>query len=66
MGYRIREARERRRLSQYELSEKSGVSRGIINGLETGRRVITTSDTLIKIANALECDIDEIFYADKK
>ena len=34
MGYRIRECRKEKNMSQCELAEKSGVSRTIISGLE--------------------------------
>lgn len=44
-----------------ELSKKSGVSRSIINGLETGRTDTTTTKTLFKIAKALDVGINELF-----
>ena len=50
MGYKIKEIREEIGMTQAELSIKSGVSRTIINGLETGRTTTTTTDTLKKIA----------------
>ena len=64
MGYGIREVRMSRGISQSELSEKSGVSRSIINGLETGRTSVTKTDTLLKIAHALNVTVDELFFAD--
>ena len=54
MGYRIRECRKEKNMSQCELAEKSGVSRTIISGLENGTITTTTTDTLLKIAKALE------------
>jgi transcriptional regulator with XRE-family HTH domain len=62
MGYRIREVRLQRGITQTELSVKSGVSRAIINGLETGRSSVTTTETLLKIARALEVTADELFF----
>ncbi len=62
MGYKIKEIRCLMNLSQKELSEKSGVSRTIISGLETGRITITTTKTLQKIARALNKTISEIFF----
>ena len=47
---------------QTELSAKSGVSRAIINGLETGRASVTTTETLLKIARALDVTADELFF----
>lgn len=62
MGYKIKEIREEKGMTQDELSKKSGVARSIINGLETGRTKTTTTDTLKKIANALEKKVSEIFF----
>lgn len=61
MQYRIKECREEKKMSQSELAIKSGVSRTIISGLETGKTIVTTTDTLIKIASALEKQVGEIF-----
>lgn len=62
MGYKIKEARQAMGLSQEELSEKSGVSRTIISGLETGRLTVTTTGTVKKIADALGKKVSEIFF----
>ena len=62
MGYKIKEIREEVGMTQTELSEKSGVARSIINGLETGRTTTTTTDTLKKIASALNRKVSEIFF----
>lgn len=65
MGYRIKEAREEAGMTQDELANKSGVSRSIINGLETGRATVTTNITLLKIAKALNKKISDIFFDDE-
>lgn len=65
MGYKIREARNKRKMSQQELAEKSGVSRATISGLETGRIKVTTTDTLLKISCALKMKISDIFFEQK-
>lgn len=59
--YRLREAREELQMTQKELSEKSGVSRPIISGLETGSITVTTTDTLVKLARALNKSVSDIF-----
>lgn len=60
--YRIKEVREEKKLSQEKLSEKSGVSRATIVSLEApNSRTVTTTNTLIKIAAALECKVSDIF-----
>jgi transcriptional regulator with XRE-family HTH domain len=63
MGYKIKEIREAKKMSQSELAEKSGVSRGIIWALETDANAVTTTKTLLKIANALDTTVDKIFFA---
>ena len=63
MGYKIKEIRGEVGMTQAELSTKSGVSRTIINGLETGRTTTTTTDTLKKIAAALDKKVSEIFFS---
>ena len=62
MGYKIKEIREAAGMTQQQLSERSGVARSIINGLETGRTKTTTTATLRKIALALEKKVDDIFF----
>lgn len=64
MGYKIREVREKRKITQEELSRRSGVSRGTISALENGTSRATTTKTLMKIASALEVTIDELFFTE--
>lgn len=62
MGYKIREMRESCGLTQEELAEKSGVCRATIWALETNQNRITTTKTLMKIAQALNTTMDALFY----
>ena len=62
MGFRIRETREKKGVSQDELSKASGVSRTIISGLENGTITTTTTKTLSRIAEALGVRVSEIFF----
>jgi len=64
MGYRIKEVREAKKMTQEELAEKSGISRGTICALENGTERTTTSKTLVALAVALETTIDQIFFTD--
>ena len=64
MGYKIKERREELRMSQEELSQKSGVNRTTISSLETGKAVNVLTGTLVALANALDTTIDKIFYPD--
>lgn len=61
MVYRIKEYREELCMSQAELSKKANVSRTIISGLESGVITVTTTETLLKIAKALEKRVSDIF-----
>lgn len=63
MGYKIKELREAMKMTQEELAEKSGVSRGTISALENGIDRTTTSKTLVKLAQALDTTVDRIFFA---
>ena len=62
MGYKIKELREAMKMTQEELAEKSGVSRGTISALENGIDRTTTSKTLVKLAQALDPTVDRIFF----
>lgn len=64
MGYKIKEARERMRMTQTELSEKSGVSRTTIWALETGSSRETTTKTLVNIAKALGMSVEDLFFTE--
>lgn len=63
MAYKIAEKRKEIGMTQIDLAEKSGVSRAIISGLESGKIQVTTTATLLKIATALGCSVSEIFFA---
>lgn len=63
MGYKIKEVREEKNMTQEELSKKSGVSRGTISALENGTSRATTTKTLTKIARALDTTVDVLFFA---
>ena len=62
MRYRVKEIREKEGLSQEALSEKSGVSRTIISGLESGTIKETSTKTLVRIADALNKKVSDIFF----
>lgn len=65
MGYKIKEIRTQKKMTQTELAAKSGVSRSIIAQLESGRRTRTTTSTLIKLAAALETTVETIFFENR-
>lgn len=61
MQYKIKEVRIKKGFTQEELSKKSGVSRGIISKLESNEEVVTSTDTLKRIARALNVSVSSIF-----
>jgi len=56
----LREWRKYRGMTQVELATASGLSQGAIAQIEAGKRNPTV-ETARKIANALHCDIDDLF-----
>ena len=63
MPYKVRDRRRELGMSQEELAEKSGVSRATISRLESGELLMVKTGTLIKLAEALECKVSDIFLA---
>ncbi len=62
MGYKIKECREEIGISQEELAKRAKISRTTLSGLESGAIKTTTTDTLLKIANALNKKVVDIFF----
>lgn len=60
MKFRIKEEREKKGMTQTDLIEKSGVSRRIVCELESGKRDITTTGTLNKIAKTLDIPVSKL------
>lgn len=64
MAYRIKELREAAGMTQTELSEKTGITRATIWKLETDDKAVTTTQTLVRIANALDVSVADLFFDD--
>lgn len=62
MGFKIKDFREAKGMTQEELARKSGVSRGTISALENGTERTTTTKTLFRIAKALDTTVDCLFF----
>jgi transcriptional regulator with XRE-family HTH domain len=56
-GDRIREIREAKRLTQDQLAERTGISKGFLSDVENGKRNVS-SEYLLRIANALNASVD--------
>jgi transcriptional regulator with XRE-family HTH domain len=57
---KLREKRLKKRLTQTELSRRSGVSQPYINELENGKKVNPSIIILSKLANALGTTVSEL------
>lgn len=62
VNYKIKELREKMKISQEELAAKSGISRALISGLETGTIQETSTATLKKLANFFNVKVSELFF----
>jgi transcriptional regulator with XRE-family HTH domain len=58
IGLRLKRQRERRRFTQTELAERSGVKQSLISRIEGGSRENPTADVLKGLAKALGCTTD--------
>ena len=61
LGLRIREIRERRKLTQALVSARSGIARANIARLENAREHVPSTMTVLRIAAALEVEPTEVF-----
>jgi len=59
---RLREEREKKRISQMELSFKAGLSQNQVNYIETGKRT-PNLNTILNICKALEINPSVLFEA---
>ena len=57
---RLREWRKYRQMTQAQLAEVARLSQGAIASIELGKR-IPNMDTARRLAQALSCDIDDLF-----
>lgn len=64
MGYKIKELRESKKMTQEQLSEKSGISRATISMLENDITKEVLTSTLKALADALETTVSDLFFAD--
>ena len=59
-GERLKSMRKEKKMTQATLAEKSGISSNTIFSFESGRRKNPTSDTIFKLASALDVDPGEL------
>src|SRR5690349_6475715 len=56
-GDRIREIRERRKLTQDQLADNAGISKGFLSDVENNKRNIS-SQAILRLANVLGASVD--------
>lgn len=63
MGYRVKEVREEKRMTQEELAKASGVSRTTIVAIESGEVKDVLVSTLFKLAKAMDVTVNDLFFS---
>lgn len=59
-GNKVKELRQKKFLSQEKFAELVGIHRTYVSSLELGKRNVSLKN-IEKIANALECEIKDLF-----
>ena len=62
MGYRLKEIREEKGLTQEELEKLSGVSRQTISAMENNDNYQAKVGTLIALAKAMQTTVDSFLF----
>lgn len=65
VGDRIREIREKKKMTQDQLAEKAKLSKGFLSDVENNKKNIG-SQLLLKIANALGASVDYLLVGESK
>ncbi len=60
--FNIKNIREERNITIYQLSKKTGISRTYLVELENNKKINPTLATLNKIASVLEVNVKDLFY----
>ena len=63
LGDRIRKLRDQRELTQGQLAQSSSVSQGYLSQLENGEVKNPSAAVLLRVAQAVEVDPDDLFEA---
>lgn len=62
----LKETLKKKNMSQYRLSEMTGITKASISEICNNKRDAINFSTLDKICDALDCDISDILERDKK
>ncbi|MDN4185483.1 MAG: LexA family transcriptional regulator [Dehalococcoides mccartyi] len=61
LSNKIRSLRDAKNWSQQQLANKTGLSRSLIQALESGRRITPGVDKLVKLASAFNINVDDLY-----
>lgn len=61
MHYRVKDIRKEKGFTQEELAKRAHICRATLSNLETGKRNVTSTATLDKVAKALDVKLKDIF-----
>lgn len=59
---KLKEVRQKRGITQEELSKKSGVLKATILDLEDGKIKNVSASTIVNLSKVLNCKVSDIFY----
>lgn len=60
----LQKMRERRKMTQEELSHLSGIKQQTISAIESGKNKYPRIDTLFALSKALRCTVDDLIEED--
>ena len=60
MAFKVKEIREKLKMTQAELAKRADVSRQKLIDLESGKEVNTTVATLQRLADVLNCKVQDL------
>lgn len=63
LSNKIRSLREAKKWSQQQLANKTGLSRSLIQALESDRKITPGVDKLVKLASAFDINVDDLYAA---
>lgn len=66
IGENIKRIRKKRKITQIQLAKMCGLTNDYISKLELGKRENPSSDVISKIAEALNCSVDELISGEAK
>ncbi|WP_175511474.1 helix-turn-helix domain-containing protein [Alicyclobacillus macrosporangiidus] len=58
---KVREVRQQRGITTYELAKRSGLAQSFVWKLDHGKIKSPSINTLTKLAKALDCSVDDLY-----